>query len=393
MIYDFDTVYDRRNTNSLKWDFAAERHHSEDELSLWVADMDFRSPSPVIKALHDVVDRGFFGYTADKKEDREIVCSWFKRRHGYAYDPEDMIFAPGVVYALTQAVNGITEPGDAVMISEPVYYPFSALVKDTGRKLVRNVLIHDEEGHYGIDFDIFEKQIKDNDVKVYILCSPHNPVGRVWTKEELLKIGDICLANKVTVFSDEIHADFVYGDNKHIPFASISPEFEQNSVTFTSPSKTFNLAGLQIAEIIARDEKKRAAVKKAVNATGYSEVPVTGLAAMRAAYTECDGWVDEMVSYIWKNILYMKDHIDKNIPQLRMKLPEGTYLPWVDCRNLGYDRKELEGLIRNRAKLWLDAGYIFGESGTGWQRFNAACPKSIIVEAMDRLEKAVNERI
>ncbi|MCR5650848.1 MAG: pyridoxal phosphate-dependent aminotransferase [Lachnospiraceae bacterium] len=393
MIYDFDTVYDRRNTNSLKWDFAAERHHSEDELSLWVADMDFRSPDPILKALHDVVDRGFFGYTADKKEDREIVCSWFERRHGYAYDPEDMIFAPGVVYALTQAVNGITEPGDAVMISEPVYYPFSALVKDAGRRLVRNVLIHDEEEHYGIDFDIFEKQIKDNDVKVYILCSPHNPVGRVWTKEELLKIGDICLANKVTVFSDEIHADFVYGDNKHIPFASISPEFEQNSVTFTSPSKTFNLAGLQIAEIIARDEKKRAAVKKAVNATGYAEVPVTGLAAMRAAYTECDGWVDETVSYIWKNILYMKDHIDEKIPQLKMKLPEGTYLPWVDCRSLGYDRKELEDLIRNRAKLWLDAGYIFGESGTGWQRFNAACPKSIIVEVMDRLEKAVNERI
>ena len=390
MTYDFDKVYDRRGTNSLKWDCAKDRHHSEDELPLWVADMDFKAPEPIIKAVHDVTDKGFFGYTVDMHDDRKIVCDWLERRHGYAYDPEDIIFTPGVVYALTQAVIALTEPGDAVMISEPVYYPFGALVNDTKRKLVRNVLQPDDDGRYSIDFDAFEKQITENDVKVYILCSPHNPVGRVWSKEELKKVGDICLAHGVLVFSDEIHADFVYEENRHIPFASISPEFEAGSLTFTSPSKTFNIAGLQIAEILAHDEKKRNAVRRAVNATGYIEVPVTGLAALRAAYTECDAWVDELVSYIYDNIIYMEKYLSDKIPTLKMTHPEGTYLPWVDCRALGLDKRGLEELIRNKAKLWLDAGYIFGESGTGWQRFNAACPRSILEDAMLRLDRALN---
>ena len=390
-MYDFDAVYDRRNTNSLKWDFAEERHHSEDELPLWVADMDFRAPDPILKALHEAVDHGFFGYTAEKTADRRIVTDWLKRRHGHAYDPEDVVFAPGVVFALTQAMHAYTDPGDSVMITEPVYYPFRALVRDTGRTLVRNVLSHDDAGYYQIDFDAFEKQITDNDVKAYILCSPHNPVGRVWTRDELIKIGEICLSHGVLVLADEIHADFIYDGHVHIPFASISPEFEQGSVTFTSPSKTFNTAGLQIAEVLAHDVNKRDKIRKAINKTGYAEIPVTGLAAIRAAYTGCDSWVDEMVSYIWDNIRYMKQYIDDRIPALRMRMPEGTYLPWVDCRGLGLDNKALEELIRNRAKLWLDAGYIFGESGGGWQRFNAACPRATVEEAMRRLDRAVND--
>lgn len=390
-MYDLDTVYDRRNSNSLKWDFAKERHHSEDELPLWVADMDFRAPEPMLKALHQAADHGFFGYTVEKRADRKIVTDWLYRRHGYAFDPEDVVFAPGVVFALTHAVYAYTDPGDSVMISEPVYYPFGALVRDTGRTLVRNVLSHDETGHYHIDFDIFEKQIRDNNVKAYILCSPHNPVGRVWTREELERIGNICLSYGVTVLSDEIHADFVYEDNRHIPFASISPEFARTSVTFTSPSKTFNTAGLQIAEVLARDSEKREAIRKALNKTGYAEIPVMGLAAIRAAYTECDDWVDEVVSYIHDNIIYMEEYLKERLPMLKMTHPEGTYLPWVDCSGLGLDRKELEELIRNKAKLWLDAGYIFGESGTGYQRFNAACPRKTIEEALSRLERAIKD--
>ncbi len=392
MKYDFDRVYDRRNTNSLKWDFAAERHHSEDELPLWVADMDFRSPEPVISAVKKTAEGGFFGYTKEKYGDQKTVSDWLFRRHGYAYDPEHIIFAPGVVFALTQAVLALTEPGDAVMISEPVYYPFSSLVRDTGRTLVRNVLIHDDRGHYSIDFEEFERQIRENNVKVYILCSPHNPVGRVWKREELVKAGDICLANGVLVFSDEIHADFVYEDNKHIPFASISKEYDEGSLTFTSPSKTFNIAGLQIAEIIVRDEKLRNAVRRAVNITGYAEVGITGLAAMKAAYTECDDWVDAVVEYIHGNMSFMEDFLSAELPMLRMTHPEGTYLPWIDCTALRLDRKGLEDLVRNKAKLWLDAGYIFGESGTGFQRFNAACPRKTLEEAMERLKRACCEQ-
>lgn len=390
MKYDFDKVYDRRNTNSLKWDFAKERHHSESELPLWVADMDFRSPEPVINAVNMVAQRGFFGYTLEKYDDLKIVSDWLMRRHGYAYDPEDIILAPGVVFALTQAVLALTKPGDAVIISEPVYYPFSSLVRDTGRKLVRNVLVHDERGYYSFDFDSFEKQITDNEVKAYILCSPHNPVGRVWKRDELARIGEICLAHGVLVLSDEIHADFVYEENKHIPFASISSEFEEGSLTFTSPSKTFNIAGLQVAEIIAHDEKKRRDVKQAVYSTGYAEISITGLAAMKAAYSECDDWVDSLVSYIFDNIIFMEDFLSDKLPMLHMTHPEGTYLPWVDCSGLGLDKSGLEDLIRNKAGLWLDAGYIFGESGTLFQRFNAACPRKTLEEAMDRLYKAVN---
>lgn len=389
MGYDFDTVYDRRGTNSLKWDFAKERRHNEDELSLWVADMDFRSPDPVINAVKNTADRGFFGYTLDKREDRETVSRWLDRRHGYNPDPDSILFTPGVVFGLFMAVLSCTEKGDSVMISEPVYYPFASLVIDAKRKLVRNVLIYDDSRHYTFDFDLFERQIIENEVKAYILCSPHNPVGRVWSREELEKIGSICLKHGVLVLADEIHADFIYEDNKHISFATISEEFERNSVTFTSPSKTFNMAGLQIAEVITSDAVRKNKIRHTIGSTGYAELSVTGLAAMRAAYTECDGWVDSLSEYIYGNITYMEGFISERLPMLKMTHPEGTYLPWVDCSGLKLEKRELEDLIRNKAKLWLDAGYIFGDSGEGFQRFNAAAPRQIIERAMIRLETAV----
>lgn len=389
MTYDFDRVYDRRNTNSLKWDFFKERHHMEDELPLWVADMDFRSPEPVLKALHDTADRGFFGYTVEKYEDKRIVSEWLFRRHGYAPDPEYVEFAPGVVFALTVAVMAYTEESDAVMISEPVYYPFSALIKDCKRQLVRHTLTKDEDGYYSMDFDEFERLIVKNDVKAYILCSPHNPVGRVWTYDELKRLGEICLEHGVLVLSDEIHADFVFEGSRHIPFASISSDFERESVTFTSPSKTFNTAGLQIAEVIACDEDLRRRFKTQRNITGYAEVSVTGLAAMKAAYTGCDEWVDALREYIYGNIEYMEAYIRDNMPELKMTHPEGTYLPWVDFSALGLTRSGLEGLIRDEAKLWLDAGFIFGESGDGFERFNVACPRQVLTGALERLYKAL----
>lgn len=389
MRYDFDKVYDRKNTNSLKWDFHKERGHDERELPLWVADMDFCSPKPVIDALHETADRGFFGYTVAGYEDKKNVSDYFSRRHRYAPEPEYIVFAPGVCFALTMAVLAFSEENDAVMISEPVYYPFASIVTGVKRKLIRNELKQDKTGRYEIDFALFEQQIKENNVKLYILCSPHNPVGRIWTKEELMRLGEICLAHGVYVLADEIHADFVYEGKKHIPFASISKEFENNSAVFTSPSKTFNMAGLQIAEAVIKDEKKRRRFVGESNRAGYAEVSVMGLNAMRAAYTECDDWVEELVEYIYKNILYMEQRIRDRMPLLHMIHPEGTYLPWVDFRELGLSHSGLDRLIRERAFLWLDAGYIFGRSGEGFERFNVACPRSMLVEALDRLEKAV----
>ena len=389
MRYDFDKVYDRKNTNSLKWDFHKERGHDERELPLWVADMDFCSPKPVIDALHETADRGFFGYTVAGYEDKKNVSDYFSRRHRYAPEPEYIVFAPGVCFALTMAVLAFSEENDAVMISEPVYYPFASIVTGVKRKLIRNELKQDKTGRYEIDFALFEQQIKENNVKLYILCSPHNPVGRVWTKEELMRLGEICLAHGVYVLADEIHADFVYEGKKHIPFASISKEFENNSAVFTSPSKTFNMAGLQIAEAVIKDEKKRRRFVGESNRAGYAEVSVMGLNAMRAAYTECDDWVEELVEYIYENILYMEQRIRDGMPLLHMIHPEGTYLPWVDFRGLGLSHSGLDRLIRERAFLWLDAGYIFGRSGEGFERFNVACPRSMLVEALDRLEKAV----
>jgi len=389
MRYDFDSVYDRKNTNSLKWDFHKERGHDERELPLWVADMDFCSPKPVIDALHETADRGFFGYTVAGYEDKKNVSNYFSRRHRYAPEPEYIVFAPGVCFALTMAVLAFSEENDAVMISEPVYYPFASIVTGVKRKLIRNELKQDKAGRYEIDFALFEQQIKENNVKLYILCSPHNPVGRVWTKEELLRLGEICLAHGVYVLADEIHADFVYEGKRHIPFASISTEFENNSAVFTSPSKTFNMAGLQIAEAVIKDEKKRQRFVGECNRAGYAEVSVMGLNAMRAAYTECDDWVEELVVYIYENILYMEQRIRDRMPLLHMIHPEGTYLPWVDFRALDLSHSGLDRLIRERAFLWLDAGYIFGRSGEGFERFNVACPRSMLVEALDRLEKAV----
>ena len=389
MAYDFDTVYDRKNTNSLKWDFAMERHHSEDELPLWVADMDFKTPPQVVKAIKDAAEIGFFGYTEPKPQDKKIVSDWYKRRHGYYPDPESIIFTPGTVFGITTAILAFSNPGDAVMISQPVYYPFSEAVLDNGRRLISHELTKDDKGRYTYDFDSFEKLIKENDVKIYILCSPHNPVGRVWKKEELERIAEITLKYDVLVIADEIHADFIYEKNEFVSYASISEEVRQNTILATAPSKTFNTAGLQISPIFIFDQGKRRQFRKTLGAEGYSQIDFLALAALRASYTECDEWVDELVGYIHENILYMEKFIEERLPELKMTHPEGTYLTWVDFSGLGLNDRDLEHFVREDARLWLDAGFIFGKSGERFERFNLAAPRSIIEDALTRLEKAI----
>jgi cystathionine beta-lyase len=391
MAYDFDTVYDRKNTNSLKWDFAFERHHSEDELPLWVADMDFKTPPQVIDAIKDAAEIGFFGYTEPKPLDKKLVSDWYKRRHGFYPDPECIIFTPGTVFGITTALLAFSKPGDAIMISQPVYYPFSEAVLDNGRKLISHELTKDDKGRYTYDFDSFEKLIKENDVKIYIICSPHNPVGRVWKKEELERIAEITLKYDVLVIADEIHADFIYEENEFVSYASISEEVRQNTILATAPSKTFNTAGLQISPIFIFDQGKRRQFRKTLGAEGYSQIDILALAALRASYTDCDEWVDELVDYIHENILYMEKFIKERLPELKMTHPEGTYLTWVDFSGLGLNDRDLERFIREDAKLWLDAGFIFGKSGEGFERFNLAAPRMIIEDALIRLEKAIAE--
>lgn len=391
MGYDFDNVYDRRNTNSLKWDFAEERHHSEDELPLWVADMDFPSPPQVTDAIVRAASAGFFGYTDPKPSDKRIVSEWYKRRHGFYPDPDAIIFTPGTVFGITTAILAFSDPGDFVMISQPVYYPFSEAVSDNGRKLIRNELIRDDNGRYTVDFDAFEKQIAENDVKIYILCSPHNPVGRVWKKDELQRIADITLKYNVLVIADEIHADFVYEENEFVSFSSLSDEVRNNTVLATAPSKTFNTAGLQISPIFIFDPEKRRHFRQMLGAEGYSQIDFLALAAMKASYTECDDWVDEVVDYIHENILYMESFLKEKLPGLKMTHPEGTYLTWVDFSGLGLGATELERFIRDKAKLWLDAGFIFGKCGEGFERFNLAAPRKIVEESLTRLERAVSD--
>ncbi len=390
MRYDFDKVYDRKDSNSLKWDFAHERGHSEDEIPMWVADMDFKAPGPVIDALNERVSKGFFGYTDPKQEDKEIVSNWYKRRHNFYPDPKSIVFTPGVVFGITVAILAFTEPEDAVMISEPVYYPFSEAVINNERKLIHHSLKYDRDGKYSFDIDSFESLIIENNVKIYILCSPHNPVGRVWTEEELQKIGEIALKHGVLVIADEIHADFVYEKNIFISYPSISENIRNNCILCTSPSKTFNTAGLQIASIMVFDDQKRKMYKKKLGAIGYSQVDVLALEAMKVSYTECDEWVDEVVNYIYRNFIYMESFLGLKLPQLKMIRTEGTYLAWVDFRSLGLNAGELEEFMKNKARLWLDEGYVFGKDGEGFERFNLACPIEILKESLKRLEKAVN---
>ena len=389
-MYNFDEIIKRHGTNSLKFDFAKERGKNGDELSLWVADMDFRVANPITKAIQKQVDHGIYGYTEVKKDYFETVKNWFVKN--FSWEPADatLVKTPGVVFAIAMAIKAFSKPGEGVIIQQPVYYPFSEMIIANERKLINSPLVL-EGGAYKIDYDDFEKKVVENDVKLFILCSPHNPVGRVWKEEELKKIGDICLKHNVIIFSDEIHADFVYSPNKHHVFASLGEEYANNSLIATAPSKSFNIAGLQISNIFINNKKLRDAFKNEIVKSGYSQHNVMGLVAARAAYESGQEWLDEVRAYIKGNLDFLRDYLKNNIPQLNLIEPEGTYLVWVDFRNLGLSEKEREDLIVKKAKLWLDAGTMFGVDGEGFERFNIACPRSYLEQALKNLKDAVEE--
>lgn len=389
---DFDKVIDRRNTDCLKYDFAVKRGKPEHILPLWVADMDFKTSGKILDAIHERVEHGIFGYTGSGGQYFEAVAGWMKKRHGWDIKRNWLVKTPGVVFALAMAVKAYSKEGEAVLIQQPVYYPFTEVIEDNGRTAVSNDLILGEDGHYHIDFVDFERKIMDHHIPLFLLCSPHNPAGRVWTEEELLRIGEICLKHHVTVVSDEIHEDFVFGERKHLVFANLGKEFEEISVICTSPAKTFNLAGLQISNIFIPDGKLRRQFRKQIAAAGYSQLNTIGLTACEAAYRYGDEWYEAMLEYVQGNIRFMKQYLEKELPQLTMTEPEGTYLVWVDFGRLGLSESELEDLIVNKANLWLDSGAIFGKAGEGFERFNVACPRVTLEKALDQLKEAVRSR-
>ena len=387
-MYDFDKIIDRHGTNCLKFDFAKERGKNGDELSLWVADMDFEVAKPITDALQAQVNHGIYGYTEVKSDYFDIVKNWFKDNFDWEIKKGSLVKTPGVVYAIAMAVKAFTKEGEAVIIQQPVYYPFSEMIIANNRKLVNSPLVL-KDGRYEIDFEDFEKKIVKNNVKLFILCSPHNPVGRVWSVEELKKIGDICIKHGVVIFSDEIHADFVYEPNKHHVFASLGESYAANSVIATAPSKSFNIAGLQVSNIFIENKKLCDAFRNEIVKSGYSQLNTMGLVAARAAYESGKEWLDEVRAYIKDNLIFFRDYLKENIGELSLIEPEGTYLVWVDFRKLGLSEKQREDLIVNKAKLWIDSGAMFGVDGEGFERFNIACPREYLKMALDSLAKAI----
>lgn len=387
--YDFDKVIDRYGTNSLKYDFAVERGYPADVLPLWVADMDFPTAKPVLDALHNAVSHGIFGYSEVKDDYFRAVSSWFKKHFDWETKSEWLVKTPGVVFALAMAIRALTEPGDGVLIQTPVYYPFYSVIRDNDRRLVENELLY-ENGHYEIDFADFEAKIKNNNVKLFILCSPHNPVGRVWTRAELQKIGEICKRYGVFVASDEIHCDFAFPEHPHTVFCTACPELEEKTIVCTAPSKTFNLAGLQVSNIWIANADIRRKFLKEMDSSGYSQLNSLGLVAAQVAYESGEEWLFQCKCYLKDNLDFLRAFLSDKLSEIKLVEPDGTYFAWLNCSGLRLSCKELNELIVNKAGLWLDAGHIFGKQSAYFQRIVLACPRKTLETALCRLEAALH---
>lgn len=393
--YNFDKIINRKGTNCLKYDYAVERGKPADVLPLWVADMDFTVSEEITKSLHAAVDHGIYGYTQPKDAYYNAITNWMEKNHNWKTKREWIMKTPGVVFALGAAVKAFTKPGDAVLIQNPVYYPFTNIIRDNDRRVIDNTLVYEKrvtegKSQYSIDYEDFERKIVQENIKLFILCNPHNPVGRVWNSEELQYLGEICLRHHVIVVSDEIHNDFVYPGFEHTVFANVDPRFAEFTVTCTAPSKTFNLAGLQISNIFISNETLREAFQKEIDKTGYDEPNALGAVACEAAYRGGQEWLDQLRAYLLENLNFLRAYLQEKIPQIHLVEPEGTYLVWLDCSELGISGKELDQFIVEKAGLWLDGGAMFGPSGADFQRVNIACPRATLELALDKLKAAVD---
>ncbi len=385
---DFDTIIERKGTDCLKYDFAKEMRKEENLIPLWVADMDLKVSSYICDAIKQQAEHGIYGYSDSKEDYFQAVADWMMKHHKWKIEKEWLIKTPGVVFALAMSVKAFTDMGDSVMICRPVYHPFGKVITDNKRRLVDCSLELKEDGRYYINFEEMERIIREENVKLFFLCSPHNPSGRVWNKEELLQIARLCLKYHVIVVSDEIHADLVFKGKHHV-FSTVDSAIKHQCIICTAPSKTFNIAGLQVSNIFIENKELRIKFLKQMQACGISEINAAGLAAAKAAYQYGEVWYQNMMEYLQGNIKYVKDFIDNKIPQLKVIEQEASYLLWIDFRELGLKEEELTELIEKKAGLWLSSGEIFGSHGAGFQRMNIACPRSRLKEAMEKLEKSV----
>ena len=386
MKYDFDKTIDRRATNSYKWDSAP-----EGVLPMWVADMDFRTAPAIIDALQKRVVHGILGYTRVPDAYYDAVTSWFSRRHGWDIDREWIIYTSGVVPAVSAVIKALTVPGDKVIVQTPVYNCFFSSIRNNGCEIMSNPLRRTADT-YEMDFDALERCAADPRAKVMLLCNPHNPAGRVWTPDELTRLGNICLRNGVTVVADEIHCELVYQGFKYTPFASLSDAFLHRSVTCVSPSKAFNIAGLQIANIVAFDNDLRSRIDKAININEVCDVNPFGVAATIAAYNEGEEWLNQLVDYLHGNYEAMAEFCRRELPEFPITRLEGTYLVWMDCSSLGMPSDALEHALLDDARLWLNAGTMYGAEGEGYMRWNIACPRSVMLDGLNRFLNFVRSR-
>lgn len=384
MTYDFDKVISRKGTNSCKWDSI----ESDNLLPMWVADMDFQTAPAIIEALQRRVSHGIFGYTHVPDAYYQAVISWFKRRHGLTIEKDWIIYTSGVVPALSAIIKALTSPGDQVLIQTPVYNCFFSSIRNNGCEIVTSPLIRKDHTYY-MDFDDLEKKVSNEKLKLMILCNPHNPAGRVWTREELTRLGEICLRHQVTVIADEIHCELVYPPKAYIPFASISDEFCRHSISCLSPSKAFNIAGLQIANIVSADEDLRKRIDRAININEVCDVNPFGVEATIAAYNEGEEWLNQLLEYLKGNYDSMCQYCAKYLPDYPLTRLEGTYLVWMDCTNTHLTSAELDKRLKTDAGLWLNPGDMYGKEGEGFMRWNIACPRSVMLDGLERFRKFV----
>lgn len=384
MKYDFDEPVPRRGTNSYKWDTVKD----EDVLPMWVADMDFRTAPAIVGALQKRVEHGIFGYTKVPPAYYEAVVNWFRRRHAWLIEKEWIVYTTGVVPAISAIVKALTVPGDRVLVQTPVYNCFFSSIRNNGCEAVANPLIY-ANGTYRIDYDDLERKAADPKVKLLLLCNPHNPVGRVWTRQELRRIGEICIRNRVLVVADEIHCELVFSGHVYIPFASISEDFREHSVTCISPSKAFNLAGLQIANIVAADTDVRMKIDKAININEVCDVNPFGVEALIAAYNRGEDWLEELKHYLSVNYNYLRAYFDEYLPEFPVVMLEGTYLVWVDCRGVGLSSREIADILLEKEKVRVNPGSLYGEAGEGFIRLNIACPREKLIEGLNRLKRGL----
>ncbi len=387
MKYDFDKVVSRHNSNSFKWDTAP----TQEMLPMWIADMDFQVAPAIIEALKKQVEHGIFGYTHVPESYYDSVTSWFSRRHGWNIQREWIVYLPSVVPALSACIRALASKGDNILIQGPVYNHFYSAIDNCQCKALSSSLVY-ANNTYSIDFEDLERKAADPKTTLMLLCNPHNPAGRVWTREELTRIGEICIHHGVTIVSDEIHCELVMPGHKHIPFASISEKFLQHSVTCMSPSKAFNTAGLQIANIVCANNEMREKVAHALHASEICNVNPFGVVAAQASYNESEEWLAQLLDYIHSNYQYMQQFCHEHLPDFPLTTMEATYLVWMNISTLGITSAQLEKELVEHADLWINAGTMYGQEGEGFMRWNIACPRATLADGLQRFAGYVKSR-